>query len=196
MARRNPSNPRELGLFSVPFFLCPLGRMGTHFWRTFGLFCGGRQPPPANPFSKPPIKAILASKVAKLLVWEINQHQGNSEKWSGRAGLTGGELKGRYSHVLASALCLRAVGPATVLSHKCDIPTLLKNDQITHLAVIRLPRKCRYPCLLSPCLNLPGQERDQNVFGGRCAVGVLHRCEIVVLTWSPHTHFALSPEHF
>ena len=43
---------------SVPFFLCPLRRRGTHFWRVFwGLFWGVclRQPPPANPFSKPPI---------------------------------------------------------------------------------------------------------------------------------------------
>ena len=40
LARRKPSNPRDLGLFSVPFFLCPLRRMGTHFWRTFGLFFG------------------------------------------------------------------------------------------------------------------------------------------------------------
>ena len=37
------------------FFLCPLRRRGTYFWRTFfGCFWGSvcRQPPPANPFSK------------------------------------------------------------------------------------------------------------------------------------------------
>ena len=41
LARRSPSNPRHSALFAAPFFLCPLRRMGTHFWRTFGLFCGG-----------------------------------------------------------------------------------------------------------------------------------------------------------
>ena len=33
-------------------------------------------------------------------------------------------------HLLASTLSLRAVGPATVLSHKCDILSLLKDNQI------------------------------------------------------------------
>ena len=42
----------EIGLISVPSFLCPLRRRGTYFWRIFwGFVC--RQPPPANPFSKP-----------------------------------------------------------------------------------------------------------------------------------------------
>ena len=36
------------------------------------------------------------------------------------------------STLLASALPLRVVGPATVLSHKCDILSLLKEDQIAH----------------------------------------------------------------
>ena len=56
LARRNPSKTRDLGLFSVPFFLCALRRMGTHFWRTFWALFGGlfvANPPPANPFSKP-----------------------------------------------------------------------------------------------------------------------------------------------
>ena len=53
LARRNPSNPRDLGLFSVPFFLCPLRRTGTHFWRTVGLFFEGlfvANPLPPTPF--------------------------------------------------------------------------------------------------------------------------------------------------
>ena len=53
LAQRNPSKARDLGLFSVPFFLCPLRRMVTHFWRTFWALFGGFQTPPANPFSKP-----------------------------------------------------------------------------------------------------------------------------------------------
>ena len=35
-----------------------------------------------------------------------------------------------YSHLLATTLSLCAAGPATVLSHKCDIPSLWKDDQI------------------------------------------------------------------
>ena len=35
----------------------------------------------------------------------------------------------RYSHLLASTLSLRTAGPATVLSHQCDILSLLKGDQ-------------------------------------------------------------------
>ena len=53
LARRSPSNPRDLGLFSVPFFLCPLRRTGTYFWRTFGLFLGClfvANPLPPTPF--------------------------------------------------------------------------------------------------------------------------------------------------
>ena len=41
LARRNPSKARDLGLFCVPFFLCPLRRMGTHFWRAFWALFGG-----------------------------------------------------------------------------------------------------------------------------------------------------------
>ena len=41
----------------------------------------------------------------------------------------------------ASTLSLRAVGPATVLSHKCDILSLLKDDQIVRDS--RLPVHCQ-----------------------------------------------------
>ena len=54
-ARANPSKARDSGLFSVPFFPCPLRRRGTHFWRASWALIGGfvcRQPPLANPFSK------------------------------------------------------------------------------------------------------------------------------------------------
>ena len=47
LARGNPSKARDSGLFSVPFFLCPLRRRGTHFWGTFWALFGGfvcRQP--------------------------------------------------------------------------------------------------------------------------------------------------------
>ena len=53
LARRNPSKARDLGLFSVPFFLCPLRRMGTHFWRPFWALFGGlfvANPLPPTPF--------------------------------------------------------------------------------------------------------------------------------------------------
>ena len=51
LARRNPSYARDWGLFSAPFFLSPLRRRGTHFWRTFWVCFGGLLV--ANPFSKP-----------------------------------------------------------------------------------------------------------------------------------------------
>ena len=38
--QKNPSKTRDLGLFSVPFLLCPLRRLGTHFWRTFWVLLG------------------------------------------------------------------------------------------------------------------------------------------------------------
>ena len=38
LARWTPWCARGSGLFSVPFFLCPLRRRGTHFWRTFCRF--------------------------------------------------------------------------------------------------------------------------------------------------------------
>ena len=41
LARRNPSKARDLGLFSAPFFLCPLRRMGSHTsGELFGLSLG------------------------------------------------------------------------------------------------------------------------------------------------------------
>ena len=44
--------------------------------------------------------------------------------------------------MLASALLLCEVGPATVLSHKCHMPSLLKDDQISRDN--RLPVHCRH----------------------------------------------------
>ena len=44
--------------------------------------------------------------------------------------------------LLASRLSLRAVGPATVLSHKCDTLPLLKDNQIVRDN--RLPVQCRH----------------------------------------------------
>ena len=49
LARGNPSCARDSGLFSVLFFLCPLRRRGTHFWRTFWLFLEANPLPP-TPF--------------------------------------------------------------------------------------------------------------------------------------------------
>ena len=71
--------------------------------------------------------------------------------------------------MLASTLPLCAVGPATVLSHKCDLLCLLKDDQIMrdnrlpvhclHLASRRhrtaIPVATRYPPFAYPCLNVP-----------------------------------------
>ena len=50
LARGHPSKARDSGLFSAPFFLCPLKRTGTHFWKTFwapfgGLFVANTLPP-------------------------------------------------------------------------------------------------------------------------------------------------------
>ena len=59
-----------------------------------------------------------------------------------RAHLKGGQRKRGYLHSLATTLSLRAVGPATVLSHKCDILSLLKDDQIVRDN--RLPVHCRH----------------------------------------------------
>ena len=44
--------------------------------------------------------------------------------------------------MLASTLSLRAVGPATVLSHKCDMLSLLKDDHIVRNN--RFPVHCRH----------------------------------------------------
>ena len=72
----------------------------------------------------------------------------DSEK-SGR--LKGKERKGLgYSHLLASTLPLAQRGTATVLSHKCDTASLLKDDQIA---------RDNEPC--------------------QCAVGSCGRCNIV-----------------
>ena len=60
---------QRFNLFSVPFSLCPLRRRGTHLVEIFlGSFWGFvcRQPPPANPFSKPLIVGILS-----LLFWVL-----------------------------------------------------------------------------------------------------------------------------
>ena len=78
--------------------------------------------------------------------------------------------------MLASTLSLRAVGPATILSHKCDILSLLKNHQIVRDN--RLPVLCRHlasrrhrtaipvatqmslpPVCLPPGLNAPVAQR-------------------------------------
>ena len=41
LARTNLAYTRDWGLFSAPFFLSPLRRRGTHFWRAFlGSFLG------------------------------------------------------------------------------------------------------------------------------------------------------------
>ena len=53
LARGNPSHARDSGLFSVPFFLCPLRRRRTHFWRTFLALFGvlfAANPLPPTPF--------------------------------------------------------------------------------------------------------------------------------------------------
>ena len=53
LARGNPSCARDSGLFSAPFFLCPLRRRGTRFWRTFLALFGGllvANPLPPTPF--------------------------------------------------------------------------------------------------------------------------------------------------
>ena len=45
--------PEIQAFFSVPFFLCPLRRRGTHFWRTFWALFGGlfvANPLPPTPF--------------------------------------------------------------------------------------------------------------------------------------------------
>ena len=56
----NPSHARDYEVFSVPSFLCPFRRRVTQFWGPilpYILVPVSRQPPPANPFSKPLTKA-------------------------------------------------------------------------------------------------------------------------------------------
>ena len=67
-----------------------------------------------------------------------------------------------YSHLLASTLSLRAAGPATILSHRCNIPFLLKDDHIARhnqlpvrtcgrcdvVLSSRSPHKCRFKLAL------------------------------------------------
>ena len=47
-----------------------------------------------------------------------------------RAGFQRGLRKGGYSDLLASALSLHRAGLATVLLYRCDVPSVLKDDQI------------------------------------------------------------------
>ena len=54
---------------------------------------------------------------------------GPSSSLSNLGHIKGGGTERGYSHLHASTLSLRAVGPATVLSHKYDILSLLKDDQ-------------------------------------------------------------------
>ena len=87
---------------------------------------------------------------------------------------------------IVSPRALRAVRPATVLSHTCDILSLLKDDQIVrdnrlpvhcrhlvsrqHRTVIPVATqnlKCRYPCLLTPCLNVPNHFDLAQILLGR-----------------------------
>ena len=86
-----------------------------------------------------------------------------------RAGLEGGDGKGDIR------VCLPA-GPATVLSHNCDIPSLpegrpkrTRKSLASTVSVHCVPaasycHPCRHanvvaPCLLSPCLDLPKTNR-------------------------------------
>ena len=54
----------------------------------------------------------------------------------------GGLRKGGCSHLLASTLSVRAAGPSTILSHKCNILSLLNDDRIA--CNNRLPVHCRH----------------------------------------------------
>ena len=58
MGRRNTSKTRDSGLCSVPFFLCPLRRMGTHFWRVFWALFGGLFV--ANPLPPTPFRSLMS----------------------------------------------------------------------------------------------------------------------------------------
>ena len=62
--------------------------------------------------------------------------------WTSGTFIGGGSRKEGYLHLLVSTLSLRAAGPATILSHKCDIPSLLMDDQIARDN--RLPVHCRH----------------------------------------------------
>ena len=70
LARRNPSCARDSGLFSVPFFLCPLEEGGTHFWRTFLVLSGGlfvTNPLPPTPFLSGPLRLRVQSRLRTRL---------------------------------------------------------------------------------------------------------------------------------
>ena len=79
LARRNPSKTRDLGLFSVPFFLCPLRNMGTHFWRTFWALFGGlfvANPIPPTPFRN---RCPLGRRDESPLVYPYPKNTRNSD---------------------------------------------------------------------------------------------------------------------
>ena len=71
LARGSPSKARDSGLFSVPFFLCPLRRRRTNFRRTFwtlfeGLFV-------ANPLPPTPFQNL---RLYQLHGQSLNTHRG------------------------------------------------------------------------------------------------------------------------
>ena len=68
-----------------------------------------------------------------------------------RAAEKGGNGKG-YSQLLASMLPLCTARLATILSHKCSIPSLLKDDQIAHDN--RLPTTIACQCTVCSCCNI------------------------------------------
>ena len=84
---------------------------------------------------------------------------------------------GGYSHLLASTLFLRAVVPATVLSHKYDILSFRKTTKLSATISCqyfvgtsrrgnivlwsRSPRKCRYPLFAYPLFAYPLFKRAQ-----------------------------------
>ena len=85
-----------------------------------------------------------------------------SSQSSGRFSRGGGNGKGGYSHLFASALSLHIAGLATILLHKCDIPLRVKGQPncalqllactvsalavgLSHRIVIRSPCACSYP---------------------------------------------------
>ena len=68
------------------------------------------------------------------------------------------------SHLLVSTLSLGAARPATILSHTCDIPSLLKDDQLARDN--RLPVRCRR--LRSPQHCKRHTPRDMVYLGRKC----------------------------
>ena len=92
LPRRNPSYAIKLRPLFCMLFLCLLRRRVTHYWGTFLAVFGAfvcRQPPPGNPFSKPPRLRQLSRNYPRR---EGTLERGNNALSCGQETVLGGIL--------------------------------------------------------------------------------------------------------